>query len=334
MIDTNRRYIFKKVAHSLKSQKSAHVMHAYAKLDATQIMKITKKEEHEVERGHHNALLNANLKTSLVYVLRVQEFEDESFIIKVGFTKGDLKERIDHASSNYGCNALLLDVFPCHNSFPLEQAVLHHPRFLSIKFTDVVNDTSKSIETFHVKTLDEYAVLKKIIKKEWRSVKYHFFSAEEVKVQVLQARLDGIEKDRIANETIHLTNQTIKLNNEKNLIENQAIHQTKIIDERALLFGIFKDDTVGLLKMIEIIGKTYTTQDNKVPASDEQAPTVPSHKKHKQISQIDPATKLVVKTYKSMTDLRKDFQISPLTIKKAIESRKIARDFCWAYSDE
>lgn len=171
----------------------------------------SKDADRKIELGRHAALVEANLKTSLVYILRLQEFQNDSFIVKIGYTKDNLTERIRAASSNYGCKALVLDVFPCYNSYNLEQAIFCNHVFLANQFTGKINNKSTSIETCLVKNSNAYTLLKRFITKEIKDPKYHSSIADQL--QLINA----------TTEQNKVSNQTLQLNIQKDMIAIQVI---------------------------------------------------------------------------------------------------------------
>lgn len=183
--------------------------------NADKLLTVTKESIYKCERSRHVALIEANRNISLVYALRILEFPDNSFILKVGFTKNDLIERVKAASKKFGCDALVIDVFRCTNSDELEKAVFGLPQFSSKRYHEKINDES-SIEIFHVKDRFVYNNLKNLIKKEVKDPKYHRNTENQLQMLVAQ-------------------------------------NQERLIDERAMIFEMFKDDKDGLLKMMSLI---------------------------------------------------------------------------------
>jgi hypothetical protein len=124
--------------------------------------------ENNTELERQRILLQTNDKKNVVYVMKVQVFENGSFIIKIG-ESGDIKDRIQKISANIGTPALLIDVFPCKNNYKFEQFLLHHPKLLLLKYNDLINNKIKSSEVFLMQDLNMYHMIKRFIKKNIHS---------------------------------------------------------------------------------------------------------------------------------------------------------------------
>lgn len=189
---------------------------------------ITASATHDIEWGRHSVLLKANRHISLFYAMRVQIFDDGSFVVKFGYTKNDVGERVTTHSTSFGCDALILDLFPCFNCDHFEKDMFQTAKFINIKYKERVNNKNKSNETFLFTDRGVYGNYKRFLKSEVKKAKYHCTQEEKIKLEELGHR------------TTELTNITLELH----LLEKL----------------IFRDDKECILKMMDVMMKANTIQ--------------------------------------------------------------------------
>jgi hypothetical protein len=172
----------------------------------------------------NNIFKTAYNKKKIVYIIKLQTFEDESYIIKIG-KSDDLRDRILKMSSQYGCTEdkplKILHIFQCENNYQFEQFLHNDPYIKSFKYTNLINDIAKSTETYHIKSEDIY---KKIIRTGYNNmIFYNHKSIEELKE---------------CNKASELLNR----NEEIKLKEKELEFNTKLLDNPELLQIKFKKE--------------------------------------------------------------------------------------------
>lgn len=130
------------------------------------------RRQQELER--HRLLIEQNMDTSCLYVLKINEISPDIFDIKIGETI-DIKTRMISHNATYN-DPVLIDIFPCARAHQFEQYLLHR------------RDVQKQIiigkkEEIHITQDFTYDMFVKIIKKNIDN-----FSGPNV-VQRLQAKL-------------------------------------------------------------------------------------------------------------------------------------------------
>jgi hypothetical protein len=81
----------------------------------------------ELER--HKLLLRkyGQITGSLVYLVRIKEGDNGTYIIKIGESRKGIKNRLTEFKQKYGNQVLILECFPVHDSAGLEKHLHHHP---------------------------------------------------------------------------------------------------------------------------------------------------------------------------------------------------------------
>lgn len=171
-----------------------------------ELANLSRSATYEIERTRHRALVEANRHVALFYAIRVQTSPDGSFVVKYGYTKDDINQRCTDHSRDFGCEALVLDVYPCFNCECFETDMFDSAKFISLKFRERINN-KKSNETFLFKDRETYDELARFIKATVKKTKYHCTPGESVTVT------------RLGNQTIELTNRKLELQNHTKLIE-------------------------------------------------------------------------------------------------------------------
>lgn len=175
-------------------RKMESIVHKYtaerAAQDRTMLIEENKNLANNWKLERHNVLIDAHNRTKLVYLMCMKTFKDGSYILKIGRTS-DIKNRLQHLSSEFGLQITVLDVFTCENNTAFEQFLLHEPKIVRYKYTDIINNDKKSHESFHVTDL-QYDKIKRIIK----SNIYKFYHQSIDEMKECNRRLE-LENDRI-----------------------------------------------------------------------------------------------------------------------------------------
>ena len=282
-----------------------------------------------VEKERHNVLKKAHHKKNLVYIMKLQIFPDESFVIKVGFTD-NIMDRCCKLSAEFG-PLVLLDVFPCDNNMQFERFILEYPNFLNIKYDKFINNRKKSTEAFLVKDKNHYNQLIHIIQKNL----YKFESStERLKLEIESKRLD-----------IELKKKTMDHD-----IDNQKLEILKLVVKHEMNLTEFKEALNLMMNKDveqsndnEIIQPIQSHEDIVTQLSQEQlivTPPIPhSHQNRSiagpivQLYDKDDITKLL-HIYDSITEAVREIPETSFTqIKHAAKNKQIYREFRWFLVD-
>jgi len=147
-----------------------------AQMLALELNMFDMKNQHAINL--HKKLVESHKKTPLVYVTKVQEIDDETFIIKLGETD-DIEQRVISLRPDYTI-CLLMDVFPCAKPHAFEQYLLHRKDIVKHKV---------GTETIKISNDFTYEELIRIIKKHIDN-----FNGLSPNQQVEMARMKHNEK--------------------------------------------------------------------------------------------------------------------------------------------
>jgi len=142
----------------------------------------------------HLTLLSAYDNRALVYILKVEcpNFNAGLFLIKIGATQ-NIKERIQHISSEFGCKIYALELFPCEDHFAFETFLKDHHFICPLNYKQRVGTKLfKSTECFTVSSNEQYAKIKRIIFNHVS--RYYEKNLEGKKLQVSLLKAQNEEK--------------------------------------------------------------------------------------------------------------------------------------------
>jgi phage anti-repressor protein len=107
---------------------------------------------------------NVYTNQNIVYIMKLQTFKDNTYVIKIGYTD-NIKDRLWKLSSEYSNNEnpiIIMDIFPCEYNKKFETFLHNHPYIIKYKYTNLVNDKKSSIETYLIDD-NKYEKIKRIV---------------------------------------------------------------------------------------------------------------------------------------------------------------------------
>lgn len=120
-----------------------------------------KDKEHEVKLNKN--FKNAFNKQSVIYIMKLQSFDDGTYIVKIGKTD-NLTDRTSKLASLY-CNKdqlVIMSVYPCEDNNNFEKFLHSNPYISQYKYTEKINNKATSIETYRINDIN-YEKIKRII---------------------------------------------------------------------------------------------------------------------------------------------------------------------------
>lgn len=172
---------FKKLCMKAATQRADDVCDYYIKME--QIMhnyvhkRLHERSEHILQLQHqvsqhsnlielerHRALMDSYDGKRVVYIMKVQSFDDGKFVIKIG-ESGDIKDRVEKLNSLFKTQVILLDTFACTRNYEFEQALHQTKGIFEYKYKEPINNTVKSTETFLMDSIRHYQKVKRIVQK-------------------------------------------------------------------------------------------------------------------------------------------------------------------------
>ncbi len=151
--------------------------------------KLIEEKDSIIDNERTQYLIDCYDKQLVVYIVKILSIDDDKYIIKIGKTD-NIKDRIQALSSYFGCKVTCLNIYPCEKSYQLEQDLHNDPRLLAIKYTDIINNKSKSTETYLIKNKNIYKQIKNIIKEKLNK----FQSLEHLRLRTIQLEYETFSK--------------------------------------------------------------------------------------------------------------------------------------------
>jgi len=162
---------------------------------------------------HHKELLELYNNKRVIYTLKVQSFDDGSYVIKIGSTE-HLRDRVSKIKSVIKNNIILLDVFPCENHIKFESHIHQNlPLLQKLKHREPINDY-KSIKTYMMRDDNTYTRVKNAILKSITPFKTKTEDEKKLELKIINAtnkqKLIELYKDDVEklSEALKLLNYT------------------------------------------------------------------------------------------------------------------------------
>jgi hypothetical protein len=240
---------------------------------------------------------------SVVYIIKVKEFDNGQYIVKIGESRRGVHGRYSQHKTNYK-DIVLLDCFKISKSKDFEKFLHHHPSIRPNRVNDLEGH-EKEVELFLIGKELSYDMLLKIINDNINSYK----DEHELIVEKLM--------NKISNDTVTTsadTPITMDVNILQQILDNQ-IQMSKQIQ--------------SLEKTNKEILEKLTHSQAKPPTNFNQIPKTVSHK----LQQINPETMTIIRVYDSVAQCltENNYRLKRPSIEKAITENRIYHGFLWAY---
>lgn len=209
--------IMQRYVHQRLQNRSQHILELQH-----QVSEHTK----NIELARHKTLIDAHHLQRLVYIMKVEEFSDGKFVIKIG-ESSDIKDRVEKLNSLFKKQVIVLDVFTCARNYELEQ-VLHKTKgIVEHKYTEKINNTVKSTETFMVNSMKHYKSIIKIVKQLLYTYKNE--NTENNKWSTINRIIDMCQGDT------HKLKEILSMLNEPNDINDNESSSDEYVNEENTL---------------------------------------------------------------------------------------------------
>jgi len=222
---------FKSLCMKANTEKAERIREYYVKFEKISIQYIELKSKEAIEilendikkkevdllnnkiLDHHKELLELYNNKRVIYTLKVQSFDDGSYIIKIGSTE-HLRDRVSKIKSVIKNNIILLDVFPCENHIKFESHIHQNlPLLQKLKHREPINDY-KSIKTYMMRDDNTYKRVKNAILKSITPFKTKTEDEKKLELKIINAtnkqKLIELYKDDVEklSEALKLLNYT------------------------------------------------------------------------------------------------------------------------------
>jgi len=256
----------------------------------------------ELER--HKLLLRkyGQITGSLVYLVRIKEGDNGTYIIKIGESRKGIKNRLTEFKQKYGNQVLILDCFPVHDSAGLEKHLHHHPE----------------IHPHQVKNLEGHETEQEL-----------FLMGGVLTYQRLLDIIDTCQQQ---------FNNPIA-ENERLTLEVEQLRKQPTISipmDHTILQEILKTNQLLLQKvqMLEATNKDIITRLNAMQTKTTTACSQPDPHLGPRLQKIHPETLQILHVYETVTEcMKEDHAMKRPSINKAVRENTIYRGFRWQLVD-
>ena len=251
----------------------------------------------ELER--HKLLLRkyGQITGSLVYIVRIKEGDNGTYIIKIGESRKGIKNRLAEFKQKYGNQVLILDCFPVHDSAGLEKHLHHHPE----------------IHPHQVKNLEGHETEQEL-----------FLMGGALTYQRL---LDIIDTSQQQFHYLPSDYELLKLENEKLRSQTPTVSTSSM--DHAILQQILQK-----VQTLEATNKDIVTRLNAMQTKTTTACSQPDPHLGPRLQKIHPETLQILHVYETVTEcMKEDHAMKRPSINKAVRENTIYRGFRWQLVD-
>lgn len=262
-----------------------------------------------IEMERHNALLSSFKNKNVLYLSKLKEMPNNTYILKIGYTD-DISNRHRMLCTNFG-SSTFLHVFECNNNRKLEKMLKKHPEFCKRRYIEEIIEGIKSTETYLVSSKDMDILLKIITT---NLANYQGFNPEQFiemeKIKLENRRLD-IQQDAMKMLMPHLHNGTIE-----GVVQSiQSIFippfTPVIVEAQTQECVVHEDETKHIISKF---ARTNTTQ--------------------RRVQQYTSDTFTLLKTYDGLMDvIRQNKEMSKYGVKQAAMHNSTYRGYRWHFID-
>ena len=240
---------------------------------------------------------------SLVYIIKVKEFDNGQYIVKIGESRRGVHGRYAQHKTNYK-EIILLDCFKISKSKDFEKFLHHHPMIRPNRVNDLEGH-EKEVELFLIGKELSYDMLLKIINDNINSYK----DENELIVEKLMSKITNDPIATSVNSPIIMDTNILQ-----QILDNQ-------IQMSIQIQSLEKTNKEILQKIIQTQSKPATKLN--------VLPKTVSHK----LQQINPETMTIIKVYDSMAQCltENNYRLKRPSIEKAIAENRIYHGFFWVY---
>ena len=286
----------------------------------------------------------------VVYIIKVKEFEDKSYIVKIGESR-NFVDRFKGHKTDFGNDIVLLDCFSVLNCEKFEQFIHSHNKIKPNKYTKLEGHEREK-ELFLVGKELSYKTILRVITENISQ----YNERSEKDYMLLEERIVKLtmenEKLNIENELLHL-----KLKNsldtvfDKNQITEShfATSSTPQNLENGIIQIIPQIENTTIIQTVHELDRKIQNIENilhELPQKISKIQQPPSAKLitgfgavnqtfGPRLQKINPETMQVIQVYESVNECLKEynFKIARPSIVKAIDENTIYHGFRWNYVD-
>jgi phage anti-repressor protein len=235
---------------------------------------------------------------SLVYIVRIKEYEKGEYIIKIGQSQKGIKNRLSEFKQKYGPQVLIMDCFLVQNSMGFEKYLHSHPE----------------IHPYKVKTLEGHEKENELFKMGGNLT--------------YQRLLDIIESNQSQFDFTIADYERLKLENEQLRVGTQASSHPSTHDTTLLQLLLQK------VQNLEANNKEIIARLNAMQTKTTTVCSQPDPHLGPRLQKIHPETLQILHVYETTTEcMKEDYAMKRPSINKAVRENTIYNGFRWQLVD-
>ena len=261
---------------------------------------------------------------SLVYVIKVKTYEDNTYVVKIGESRKGILNRFNEHKLNYD-ECLLLDCYPVKLSKDFENFIHNHQDIRINKVSNLVGHENEK-ELFLIGKELTYSKLNEIIVNNINlfndiNAEYEKLKLENEKYKLENENLQLLLKNNTNVNTNYIDNTIIN-----NLLENIK-HQTLLFTEMNTRFN---NQLINLEKQNKELLEKLNNMQNKTTNNFNQPLTTLGPR----LQKINPETLQLIKVYESIAEcIKENSKLKRSSISKAVKDNTIYYGFRWMFVD-
>ncbi len=283
-----------------------------------------------IEKERHITLINAHKNKRVLYFTKLQEHDNEKYVIKLGFSN-NIEARQRALVTSFG-ESTFIDMYECNQNCEFELMLKRHPEFVKHRYKKVIFDNNKSSETFLL-NMNEYKELQNIVKRNIQN--YQGFNPEQFIInKKLDIQMELIHNQKELIELIRLKPDCEELAKSL-LFTTQKINTNTIdIDEKGYLHDIntISYEPCYCNKENHVKAENVVIQDILPPRVGEGNNIPRVNTRNRKVQKYHPVSFDLIETYDGLMDvIRQNETFSKNGVKDAATKNTVYNGFRWYF---
>lgn len=293
--------------------KMENVMYKYMKnkLIESKTLQVRYEEElkntyYKIAMNRHQCLVKKHHFDKIVYVMRLQNFENGSYVIKIGKTN-NIKERLEKITAEYKCKPIVMEIYENENPEKFENLLHRHPAVVKYRYQEPINNSKSSKECYLIPDKQAYKTI----------------------ISVMERHKNDYQTDK----------ELIRLRIQEKELDFKREFMSMSLTEKALTLMV----TANLTSLFENTRKT-TENNQRTETKTDTAPMLPKPRKpmnpDSKVVQRGPIVQMydkddlkkVVRVFENTMEVFREYKDMNLThLKYAVRHRLLYNDHRWYF---
>ena len=277
---------------------------------------IKAQEQINAQNKIHNTLMDFCKMKNVVYVCKLRDETENTFLIKIGSTQ-NIKERFANIQTNYKMTPTLLNAFECENHTKFEKWVRQYDSIKSLYYEIKKKDGSCARETFLVDS-EQYNNIIKIMQDAVKT-----FTKEDVDI----GKLLELEKERSSNEDKRRINAELLIKAEELKLQQEQLRLQQDEIQLKIMENSKSENPIPENVVIETTAITP-------PIEEPSYVKLRDNGRSPKVYQYDPITLEFIQMYDSIITFTRHFNSSSgSAVREAFRNNRTYKGFRWMLAD-